>query len=352
MSNTIRRMIFAAVQQMERANDKAAQELIEHLTEKQIQSCPSDEQGIYYWLLGKLEEQQQIQVALTYYEKSISTLQTFPDKAWLVRVMITKSKLLARTNNDQQALLQLQNAYEIAIYNCLPTENVIPLLFQLGTQHGKLGEFYSAIHFLQQALHYSEQIDLSYKVGQLYMALGICYMQLQQLHEAKNSFEQALLAFQLDGDEENLAGTQMNLGILYGHHHYYEQAIEAIGHAINHYQSLGNTALTAQCTFKLATYLYNDGDWDEAFACAKSILVDPTATTLHLDAHKLISNILKGKHQLAEAISHLEQAMDLAANDSSQQRRLIAKQAQLLHQLGKPTQALTLYAKLAEVDKE
>jgi tetratricopeptide (TPR) repeat protein len=342
------RILLAAEKKMERNKFQEAFESIQHFSHDDIKKWSPSDKGIYFWICGRWEDfNHQPKEAISFYSKSIDELQLDSNKMLLIRSMIALSKTISQNGEDEKALHLLTNAYEIAIYENVPTYTHITILFQLGVHHGKLGEIYSAINFLNKALKYSDEVGIQYKTGQIFMSLGICYMQLDRLEESKKCLNNALLAFQLSKDAENLAGTHMNLGILYGYHQIFDQATIHLQKAIDTYHQLGQTTAKLQCKIKLASYLYQDGEWEDATSYCKSILLEDSKNhLLHMLAYELLSDMEQTKNQHKTAIQYIEKALALSEVSTPQQNRLLTKKAQLLLQQGESKKAMEIYAQL------
>ncbi|MBL2480550.1 XRE family transcriptional regulator, partial [Klebsiella pneumoniae] len=84
--------------------------------------------------------------------------------------------------------------------------------------------YYSAINFLEEAIEQNEQTRTHYKAGEIYMALGICNMELQRFDQAKKANEKALKFFKLNENKLYEAGTYTNLGILSSYKKEFHQA--------------------------------------------------------------------------------------------------------------------------------
>ncbi|WP_028778056.1 tetratricopeptide repeat protein [Shimazuella kribbensis] len=343
------RILLAAEKKMERNKFQEAFESIQDFSDSVINEWSSTEQGIYFWICGRSEDyNHHSKEAISCYIKSVDALQSDSDKNLLIRSMIALSKTFSKTGEDEKALHLLKNAYEIAIYENVPTYTQITILFQLGVHHGKLGEIHSAIYFLNQALKYSEELGIQYKPGQIYMSLGICYMQLDRFEESKKSLDNAVLAFQLSKDTENLAGTYMNLGILYGYHQIFDQAAIHLQKAIDIYHELGQIPAKLQCKIKLASYLYQDGEWEDAASYCKSILLEDSKNhSLHFLAYELLSDMEQAKNQNKTALHYIEKALALSEISTSQQNRLLTKKAQLLMKQGEWKKAMEIYAQFS-----
>ncbi|MEM5673616.1 tetratricopeptide repeat protein, partial [Bacillus cereus] len=100
-----------------------------------------------------------------------------------------------RFNNHETALSTLNRAYKIIIHEQISGILRVSLLANLGIVHGRLSEYYSAINFLEEAIEQNEQTRTHYKAGEIYMALGICNMELQRFDQAKKQMKK-LLNFQ------------------------------------------------------------------------------------------------------------------------------------------------------------
>jgi tetratricopeptide (TPR) repeat protein len=340
----ILRPIYMAENKTERRKFQEAYDLIKHFQTEEIKDWPNKEQGIYYWILGQWEyQQQQLENALVYYAKSIDFLEACPDKNPLIRSLIAMSKATSLSGKEDKALHLLIKTYETTIYEDVSVNIQITLLFQLGVQHGKLGEIYSAIYYFEKALQFSEDLDITYQSGQIYMSLGVCYLQLHEINKSKENLKNALLAFGLAKDTENLAGTHLNLGLLYGYLHVYDQATVELQTAISLYDQIGSAPIKLKCMSKLATFLYEDGEWEEAISYCNAILSEKQVDTPYsIQAYELLSDIEKEKKQLDASLKMINQAIALAEEKQADKQRLISKKIQLLRRKGRWQEALDL----------
>ncbi|MCH5586119.1 hypothetical protein MK805_14350 [Shimazuella sp. AN120528] len=340
------RSIYMAEKKIERYQFQEAYDLIKDFQTEEIETWPRLEQGIFYWILGHWESHKKhTENAISYFTKSMNALEYCPDKNPLIRTMISMSKTISFSGEEDKSLHLLIEAYEIAVYEQVSTYNQITLFFQLGVQHGKLGEVYSAIYYFNKALQFSEDLDITYKSGQIFMSLGVCYMQLHEFHQSRQHFGKALLSFELARDEENLAGTHMNLGLLYGYHHVYDQATQELQKAISLYRQLDQPQMKLQCMSKLASFLYQDGEWEEATSYCNIILSEKeNHSPFSIKAYELLSDMESAKNQLDSSLKFIDKALALSEEKQLDKQHLITKKIQLLRQKGRWQEALDLIA--------
>lgn len=227
------RELKLTAQSVERGDYDLADQILQRSNLIAYPQYEREQKGVLYWILGLLHDQhQEWSDAERYLSQSISMLQSGVDQEALIRSMIALSKVVSKQGDIEQSLQVLKRAYKIAIYEPIATSMEIHLLFQLGITHGKLGELYSSIHYLTEALQLNHLIKAQFNIGEIYMSLGICYMQLERFEESKDAFNNAIHAFQLDDNKENLAGTYMNFGVLYSYHQVYDESYRCLKKAV------------------------------------------------------------------------------------------------------------------------
>lgn len=348
-TNLMRELAYAE-QSIEAGNYEQAKRILERSQLDVHSFCESKELGVLRWINGKLHEQQRNWFdAQTNYEESIALLETTSWTDKQVRSMISLAKCLGKTEGDDSALAVLYKAYEIAIYEKISLPVQVALVFELGITQGKLGELYSSIYFLKDAMKLNETMNSTFKSGLIQMSLGVCYMQLGQFKEAKGAFEKSIYAFHLSDDIENLAGTYMNLGILYSYFQMYEECYSSFKQSISLYQQLGENKFRMQCIIKLAQVYVQDGEFDLAISHCKSVVIEKDApVTLLVKAYEILSDIAYQRHLLHESLEYVIQAISTCQleNSSEIKNKLITRKAKLLYLLGDFEQSASLIQQL------
>ncbi|MDA1847842.1 tetratricopeptide repeat protein [Bacillus cereus] len=255
------------------------------------------DEGILNWIHGKYYEHiHDFNHAIPYFTKSISLLKEGNYVNELVRSLDSLGYLYSGINNHETALSTLNRAYKIIIHEQISGILRVSLLANLGIVHGRLSEYYSAINFLEEAIEQNEQTRTHYKAGEIYMALGICNMELQRFDQAKKANEKALKFFKLNENKLYEAGTYTNLGILSSYKKEFHQAQLSFKTALNLYtqnNAKPNEIMNVQV--ELARSYFAQKDYESA----KSICFD-TIETKSKNKHKAQAYELLGDIYLEE----------------------------------------------------
>lgn len=144
------------------------------------------------------------------------------------------------------------------------------------------------------------------------MALGVCYMELKRFEDAQTAYRQALKALQLSNDEERIAGTYTNLGILSAYEEKFEESIQFFLESIQLYKKLGadqTKLLNAQA--ELAKTYYFHGDLDKAIKLSEEIIQYPKETISHAYAYEILGEAQIRNAKLRKALDYYEAALNL-----------------------------------------
>ncbi|KAA0563506.1 helix-turn-helix transcriptional regulator [Bacillus sp. CH30_1T] len=180
--------------------------------EPSIAKLNLSEQALYYFCKGKLEGQEDS--AIDYLRMSCELYSQTKMRDERLRSINHLVNILIEKNRIHEAFEILDNAYDESIFYRINGIEKISLLTNLGIAHAKLGEYYSAIRFLKQAISTSNKSNVYYLTGRAYMVLGLCQRRIANYEKAINSYNKALLFFKGSDDVLNTAGTYTNLGIL------------------------------------------------------------------------------------------------------------------------------------------
>ncbi|NMH68977.1 tetratricopeptide repeat protein [Bacillus sp. RO3] len=194
-------------------NEEVKEAKIEiNVIEPYVDNLTRSEQALYYFCKGKLEQQDDN--AIESYKLSCELYSQTKMMDERLRSINHLVHILLEKNRVHEAFRILDNAYdESVIYRIYGIEK-ISLLINLGIAHAKLGEYYSAIRFLKQAITITSKSNIYYHTGRAYMVLGLCQRRTAKYESAISSYNKALLFFEGSDDVLNIAGTYTNLGIL------------------------------------------------------------------------------------------------------------------------------------------
>ncbi|MCY8235352.1 helix-turn-helix domain-containing protein [Priestia endophytica] len=262
----------------------------EYLTHEELNSY---DKGILLWVHGKYYEyKKDYNHAMTFFEDSVTELENSQHTSEMLRSLDSLGYAHIQVNNNEKALHTLNKAYRIMIYDQISGMVRISILVNLGVVHGKLNEYYSAINFLQEASDLNDNMGTYYKSGEIFMAMGICNMQLKRYKEAKKAYERALKFFKLSENKHHEAGTYTNLGILFSYQEEYNQADLYLRTAINIYKSVQteeSRIMNAQV--ELARVHYLQEEYDQASSLCHDILEKNDVNKHTAQAFELLGDI-------------------------------------------------------------
>ena len=209
--------------------------------EKSQENLHNNEKALLFFCKGKIQEMlfKNTKDAITLYEKSCE-LYSGANKEERLRSTNHLVNLYIEHNEIHKAFEYLDESYNESIYHKLSGTEKIALLINVGSAHARLGEYYSAIRFLKQAIDSSKRTSIFYQTGRAYMVLGLCQRRILNYEEARKSYEHAVFFFKESEDLLNLAGTYTNLGILNRYDKQIERSIEYLQKAHHLYQHLND----------------------------------------------------------------------------------------------------------------
>jgi HTH-type transcriptional regulator, quorum sensing regulator NprR len=271
------------------------------------------DKGILNWLHGRYNESMgDFTKAEIFYKTSISYLENTAYFSELVRSFDSLGNTYIQMDENERALQVLNQGYRMMIYEHVGGIHKVSLLTNLGVAHGKLNEYYSAINFLLEAQELNQRMDMHYKAGQLYMALGVCYMQLKRFTEAQQAYEQALKVFKLTNDREREAGIYTNLGILSAHCKEYAKSIEQLKAAVDLYKEIeANEARLQNAKAELAKSLFAIGRIEEAAKLCYDIIDSKQIDKTQGYAYELLGDIDFKRDHTDKALNNYELASNV-----------------------------------------
>ncbi|MDP5275944.1 helix-turn-helix domain-containing protein [Chengkuizengella axinellae] len=305
------------------------------------------DKGILNWVHGKYyEKKRDFNHAITYYNESITELELGNHTNEMLRSLDSIGYVYSQSNQNEKALLVLTKAHRIMIYDQIHGVLRVSLLSNLGVVHGKLKEYYSAINFLEEARELNEKIESYYKAGDIYMALGVCYMELNRHEEAKKSYEKALKYFKLNENKFQEAGTYTNLGILSIYQDNYNQAKLYLNTAINTYNKIkaeGSLVMNAQV--ELGRVYYLQKEYDQGISLCKDIIAMDAVNKPKAQAYELLGDIYNRLLNSELSLEYYKKAKEIINFNHPEYKRVCKK-------IGDVYYLLNEYQKASDVYKE
>lgn len=338
----IQKEMKQAENHVELGNYEKAAKILENSRFEAMSSLDPLQKGIVWWIQGRIHEKKcDFAKAVYYFTESVSCLETIQPNEKLVRSLISLGKVFLKMDENEKSLQILNQAYQHVIYGQVTGPIQISLLINLGMVHGKLGELYSAILFLNEAMKLNQATDSYYKAGRIFMALGVCYMELNRFQESMHTFEQAIYVFKLTHDQENEAGTYTNLAIICARNQNYNQSIMYFKQAIDLYQRIGSRQLKVNTMMKLAqTYFYHRDFESASLECEAIFAEDQGETQNHSKVYELMGDIEFQQKNFHLSLDYYDRALSYAKQGGlKKEEHLIIKKAKTYHQVGKYEQA-------------
>ncbi|MGG5741753.1 MULTISPECIES: helix-turn-helix domain-containing protein [Bacillus cereus group] len=216
------------------------------------------EYGLLNWVKGKYHETLgDFSIAELLYRVSVEKFQKTASSKELMRSLDSLGSCYTKLEKYELATQTLKEAYRISVYEQIQDITKVSLLLNLGIVHGRIKEIYSAIHFLTEAVELNQMLGTYFKQGDIYMALGICYMEINNLTEAEFCYFKSLHFLQITDNKKNEAGLYTNLGILYVKENDLDKGIEYFIKSLALYHQIqASTSVINNTKIELAkTYL-------------------------------------------------------------------------------------------------
>lgn len=303
--------------------------------------------GILYWIHGKYQEKNKdYHKAISFYNKSITLFEDGNHSEEILRSLDSLGYVTSHLNENEKALNILHKAYRIMIYQQISGIVRISVLANLGIIHGKLNEYYSAINYLQEARDLNDHVGTYYKSGEIFMALGVCNMELNRYTEAKNNYERALKYFKLNENKESEAGTYTNLGILFLYQKDYDLAELHLKTAIEIYESINAEARTQMnARIGLSQVYYSKDKLNKASIICFDILKFKEVNKYTAEAYELLGDISQKQEDIDSSLSYYKESKKILIESSLPSESISIKIAGIYSILGEYEQAVNYYKK-------
>ncbi|MFP7736761.1 tetratricopeptide repeat protein [Priestia aryabhattai] len=303
------------------------------------------DKGILTWIHGKYYEyKKDYNHAITFFEKSFYQLEKGNHTNEMLRSLDSLGHSHSQVHDNEKALHILNKAYRIMIYDQISGMIRISILVNLGIVHGKLREFYSAINFLEEARGLNDRLGTYYKAGEIFMALGVCNMELKRYKEAKISYERALKYFKLSEDKYHEAGTYTNLGILFSYQKDYYQADLDLRTAINIYKHVkAEESKIMNAQVELAKVYYLQEIYEKAASLCNDIIKPDDNNKHKAQAFELLGDINDRLSNVEVALDNYTEAKRILVSQSMPCDHVCKKVADVYFKLGEYQKAADSY---------
>lgn len=290
--------------------------ILEKITNKNIEGLNNYDYGILRWVEGKFNKHiGNMELAIEKINESIDFLKTTHSVEQIIRSMNSLGSIYLSMNKEESALEILNEAYILTIHEQITGAVKVSFLVNLGITHGKLKEYYSAIKFLNEAKYMNQAMGFHLKEGHIYMALGVCNMQLKRLDESQECYLSSIDVFRMTKDKENEAGAFTNLGILYSLLDNYEDSKKNLIKAIDIYSAIKTSSYNLlNAKSELAKTFFFLKDNKKASQYCYEILTSKHQR-LRLYAYKLLGDIFFEEKSIEDTINNYSEALGICERE-------------------------------------
>lgn len=282
--------------------------------EKRIGELSHKELGLYFYCKGKLlkDYYKDFEESSIFLNKSIKEYHQKSFHLERIRSINELASMYTEQNQLSEAFELLEIAYKESIFFKISGLERIKLLFNLGLLHGKQGEYYSGIRYLNSLIELSKRTNIYYKTGKAYMVLGLCHKGRKEYTNALDAYKKASFFFESTGDKLNLAGIFINIGIIYRLINKSDESIYYLQNALDMYEKLDDYFGTLNAIYELAVSNHINGLNDkiptlfERFS--NSYSADTFPTSILLKFLVLMGDINLYEHETKKALEFYKQA--------------------------------------------
>lgn len=183
--------------------------------------------GVYYWEKAVIyEDEGQFEQAYHEYMRSLEHLEEAGNSEKLVRTLNFLGHFHVKREDYSSGFSILNRAFREVLYHYVSGTQKVLNLYYLGFGHTKIGEFFSAALFLEEAKNYNEKTGLFFKAGDISLLLGVCYKEVSEWQKALDENFRAISFYELQGDQNQIATVYYNIGSSYYEMKEFQQAKE------------------------------------------------------------------------------------------------------------------------------
>jgi transcriptional regulator with XRE-family HTH domain len=200
--------------------------------------------ALFYW------EDKELNEAKYNLDKSISLLKDIHEEM-IAKAYNLLGKILFHLGSINESLSAFIKALHYTDKYPNDSRLKIETLFNLGVLHGHLNEFCSAKFFLLEAEKMCKKVDSIFKLGEIYMALGVCYKNLGRWDEADQYNMNALSIFTENKNHSLLASVFKNLAYLKRKEKKWNESTDWLLRALSFYKTVNNHRELAICHIQI-----------------------------------------------------------------------------------------------------
>jgi len=299
--------------------------------------------GILAWVRGKLAEvKSEWGVAERFYKNSLEHLQSYMYVKERVRSMDSLAYIYWTKGRNEEALAVLNEAYSVLLQHQIGGLHRISVLVNSGIAYARLGEYHSAMRFLREADEINASLDADYKAGHILLTLGICYMQTEKYEEAEALYRRSIVYYQYKEDQENIAGTYCNLGILAQLQDNHQDAIDNLITSISFYEAASNRMRVANVRSGLAQSYHLNGEDEEARKVCRLLLDTAAEAPKYAGiAYEVLGDIARNNGDHVGVVEQYTKAQALFEQSGAEKEatRVLRKLGNLHYQIGNHAQS-------------
>lgn len=186
--------------------------------------------GTIYQMLGDYSQ------AIEYNIRSLRIKEKKADTTGIMNSLINISNLYYQLNKFEEGIAFCSRAFELAQKTNSP--QLPNILNTLGMLYKEIGEYQSAINYLDSALIINLNKNDKKRMAANYQNLATTYVELKDYTTAIGYYLKSLGIKQELGDEKGIAKTKMGIGVLAYNKKDYELAVENLLYAKDYYEQI------------------------------------------------------------------------------------------------------------------
>lgn len=224
-------------------------------------------------LLGWLQyDKKQFEKAAQTMEIASQSFQKAGDMLDAAKALNTAGSAWHHAHNTDKAIASYRAALKMLDAAEESREDRLRISVNMALSYFAKGEYDQALPLLQQILERERQTSDYYRLGDIYVAIGLIYKNTARYSDAITAYNNARSIYAGVPDKLRHAHATLNCGTAYAAKKEWQQAKEHLQEALQAYEALQQPAFTANAHAELANVAWYQGSLDEAaFHCNAAV---------------------------------------------------------------------------------
>lgn len=190
-----------------------------------LETISKEERATVLWIRAKYNYHNKIyKDAKQYALRAKELAHSFKDVTLLLRSLELLGRIEFDSNNKHEAILLLDEANNLAIFENVVSTDRISVLKNLAFYYASIGEYYVAINLCNEALDYNKKLKTHFKAIELENILGRAYRALGDLSKSEHHFNRAVKYCELNEVSFDYIGSISNKAMLLNAQGKYDEA--------------------------------------------------------------------------------------------------------------------------------